>query len=150
MMSFYASASGGACLNDWDRPLDVNQVLNLLLDVKRTLAVAGGRVLLIVVVRESVPSPDPDLLYCLQAALPAILDCCEQLLIVVEGSTSDHDPIRAAFKTTRRTPTKQTSPRIFDALSTAFAHAQAFAPHDVLELQRRAMRQSLLPSRRFG
>jgi hypothetical protein len=149
-MSFCSSASACACLNDWDRPLTVSDILSLLLDLKRTLTIASSRVILILVVRESVPPPDDYLLNCLQASLPAILDCCERLLIVVEGSSSDRRPIRAAFQTTRRTPTKQTPPQIFDALSTAFTHAQPFAPHDVLELQRQAMRQSFLSHGRTG
>jgi len=101
-----------------------------------------------VVVRESVPAPANYFLNCLQATLPAILDCCD-LLVVVEGSASDRQPIRAAFETTRRTPTKHIAPRTFDSLSAALAHAQPFAPHDVLELQRQVMRQSLPPSGRF-
>jgi hypothetical protein len=148
-MSFCSSASGHACLNDWDRPLAVSHILNLLLDLKRALAAASGPVILILVVRESVPVPAHYFLNCLQATLPAILDCCEQLLVVVEGAASDRAPIRAAFKTTRRTPTKHMSPQTFDSLSAAFAHAQPFAPHDVLELQRQAMHQSLPPSGRF-
>jgi hypothetical protein len=83
-----------------------------------------------------VPTPTNYLLNCLQATLPAILDCCEQLLVVVEGSAGDRAPIHAAFQTTRRTPTKHVPPRTFDSLSAAFAYAQPFAPHDVLELQR--------------
>ena len=149
-MSFSSSASGCACLNDWDRQLTVNHILNLLLDLKRALTVAGSPVILILVVRESVPAPEDYLINCLRATLPALLDCCEQLLIVVEGSASDRTPIRAAFQTTRRTAARQTPPRIFDSLSAAFTHAQTLAPHDVLELQRQAMRQSLLPNGRFG
>lgn len=147
-MSFCSSAAGYACLNDWHFPLAVSHILTLLLDLKRALTVAGGPVLLILVVRESVPAPADYFLRCLQATLPAILDCCEQLLIVVEGSTSDRAPIRAAFQTTRRTA-RQASLHIFDSLSAAFTHAQPFAPHDVLDLQRQAMHQSLPPSGRF-
>ena len=102
-MSLCSSASGCACPNDWNGPLTVNHILNLLLDLKRTLAIASSWVILIVVVRESVPAPDGYLLNCLNAALPALLDCCEQLLVVVEGSNSDRDSIRIAFRTTRRT-----------------------------------------------
>jgi hypothetical protein len=149
-MSFCASASRCACLNDWDGPLTVNHILNLLLDLKRTLAGANSRVILIIVFRESVPTPDDYLLDCLQGALPALLNCCEQLLVVVEGTTADRDSIRIAFQTTRRTPIKQTLPEMFDALGAAFTRAQAFAPHDVLELQRQALRESLLPSRCIG
>ncbi|MEO7038044.1 MAG: hypothetical protein ABI335_29805 [Polyangiaceae bacterium] len=128
-MSFCSSASGYACLSDWDRSLAVSHILNLLLDLKRALAAANGPVILILVVRESVPAPADYFLNCLQATLPAILDCCEQLLVVVEGSASDRAQIRAAFQTTRRTPTKHTPPQTFDSLSTAFAYAQPFASH---------------------
>ena len=126
-MGFYVSASGCACLSDWDRRFSVDDILNLLLDLKRTLRVAGSPAILLVIVREFVPSPDGSLLNCLQATLPAILDCCERLIVAVEGSNSDRTPIRAAFQTTRRAPTRHTPAQIFDSLSAAFAHAQAFA-----------------------
>jgi len=149
-MSFYSSESGRACLNDWDRPLTINHIVNLLLDLRRPRSGAGIRVIAVIVVRESVPAPDNDWLSCLQASLPAILDCCEHLLVVIEGSTSDREAIRTAFRTTRRTSTKRTPPRTFDALGTAISYAQPFAPHDVLELQRQTIRHSLAPQRRFG
>jgi len=149
-MSFYSSESGRACLNDWDRPLTINHIVNLLLDLRRPLSGASIRVIAVIVVRESVPTPDDDWLNCLQASLPAILDCCEHLLVVIEGETSDRSSIRTALRTTRRTATKRTPPRTFDELSAAFSYAQPFAPHDVLELQRQTMRHSLSPCRRLG
>jgi len=147
-MSFYASESGCACLNDWNRPPTISHIVNLLLDLKRPRNTAGTRVIAVIIVREFVPAPDDDWLNCLQASLPAILNSCEHLLVVVEGSTSDRAPIRTAFRTTRRS-TKQSRPRTFDMLSTAFTYAQPFAPHDVLELQRQTMRQSFA-AERFG
>lgn len=48
---------------------------------------------------------------------------CKPPLVVVEGPASDRAPIRAAFQTTRRTPTKHVPPRTFDSLSAAFARA---------------------------
>jgi len=149
-MNFYSSKSGCACLNDWDRPLTINHIVNLLLDLRRPLIGANSRVIVVLVVRESVPVPDDDWLNCLQASLPAILDCCEHLLVVIEGSMMDRAPIRTAFRTTRRTSTKRTPPRTFDVLSTAIGYAQPFAPHDILELQRQTMRQSLSPHRSIG
>ena len=146
-MSFCSSASGCACLNDWDQPLAVNQIVDLLLDVKRAATISGTPVILILVIRESMPAPGSYLLSCLRAALPALLDCCEQLLVVVEGSTSDRTLIRGAFQTTRRTAAKQTSVQLFESLSTAFTHAQRFAPHDILELQRQVMHRSLASRR---
>ena len=56
-MSFYVSSSGYACLNDWDRLYSVDDILNLLLDLKRAVRVAAGPVILLMVVRESVRSP---------------------------------------------------------------------------------------------
>jgi len=149
-MNFYSSKSGCACLNDWDRPLTINHIVNLLLDLRRPLIGANSRVIVVLVVRESVPVPDDDWLNCLQASLPAILDCCEHLLVVIEGSMMDRAPIRTAFRTTRRTSTKRTPPRTFDVLSTAIGYAQPFAPHDILELQRQTMRQSFSPHRSIG
>jgi hypothetical protein len=144
--SFLSSASGRACLNDWAQPLTVSDILSLLLDLKRAVAIAGAPVILLAVIRQSVPAPANFLINCLQATVPAILDCCEELVIVVEGADLDRAPLRNAFVTDRRTATKRTPPRLFESLSAAFAHAQHLAPHDVLELQRQLLHQSLPPN----
>lgn len=141
--SFLISASGRACLNNWAQPLTVSDILNLLLDLKRAVAIAGDPVILLAVIRESVPAPANFLINCLQATVPAILDCCDELVIVVEGVDIDRAPLRNAFATNRRTVTKQKPPHLFDSLSAAFTHAQHLAPHDVLELQRQLLHQSL-------
>jgi hypothetical protein len=146
-MRFVTSVSGRACLSDWDHPLAVSDILNLLLSLKQAVAAAGDHVILLLVLREAVPTPAGFLLSCLQGTLPAILDCCEHL--VVEGASADRSSLRAAFQTTRRTATKRTPPQVFESLSAAFEHTQRYAPHDVLELQRQAMRQSLPPSGQF-
>ena len=145
-VSFLTSASGRACLSTWAEPLAVSDILNLLLELKRTLAIAGAPAVFLVVIRQTVPIPANFLLNCLQATLPAILDCCEELVIVVEGTSIDRAPFRNAFLTTRRSATQRTPPQVFESLSTAFAHAQQFAPHDVLELQRQVLHQSFPPN----
>lgn len=147
-MSFVSSASGRACLTDWDAPLSVSDLLGLLFDLKRTLAVAGSPVILIVVIRKAVPVPADYLLTCIRSTLPAILACCEELAVVVEGLTSEHALFRASFesagaRTARRAPTQ-----VFDTLSAAFAHTQRLAPYDVLELQRHVLHQSFPPNGR--
>jgi hypothetical protein len=134
-MPFFSSASGRACLNDWDRPLTVDDILTLLLALKRAVAIAGSPVILIVVVRESVPVPANFLLTCIEGTLPALLDCCEQLLVVVEGTSFERALLRKAFQGSR-SATRRAPALIFDSLGTAFSHAQRFAPHDVLEVQR--------------
>jgi hypothetical protein len=144
-VTFITSASDRACLSNWGQPLAVSDILNLLLDLRRALAVAGSPVILILVIRQAVPLPAAFLLNSLQASVPAILDSCAQLVIVIEGAGIDRAPLRSVFQTTRRTVAKQTPPQIFDSLSAAFAHAQRFAPHDVLELQRLVLRQSFPP-----
>jgi hypothetical protein len=145
-MTFVSSVSGRACLNDWGHPLAVNDILNLLLSLKQAVATAGDHVILMLVLRETIPVPAGFLLKCIQGTLPAILDCCAHLVIVVEGLGSDRALLRAAFETTRQTPTKRTPPRVFDSLSAAFAYSQQFAPHDVLELQRHVLHQSFPPN----
>ena len=148
-MSFISSASGRACFNDWDRPLAVSDILSLLLALKQAVAIAGSPVILIVAVRESVPAPATFLLNCIRGSLPAILDCCEQLALVIEGAGTEHDSLRAAFHTARRQePTRRAQPKVFDTLSAAFTHVQSLAPNDVLELQRGVLRQSSPPEGR--
>ena len=145
-MRFCISASGRACLNDWERPLAVADVLNLLLALKRAHARAGVPVIFILVIRDTIPAPGSFLINCLQATVPAILDCCEHLIVVIEGSAPDRALLRNAFKTTRRTPGKHAQLQIFDSLSTAFTHAQHLAPHDVLELQGQLLHRRFSPN----
>ena len=138
-MGFISSSSGKACLNDWPHPLAVKDILELLLNLKRAVAAAGDHVILMLLIREVVPIPDAFLIKCIQGSLPAILGCCEHLVVVIEGNALERAPLKAAFDTDRRTASKRTPPRVFDSLSTAFAFTQPLAPHDVLELQRYAL-----------
>ena len=145
-MRFFSSTSGRACLSDWDQPLSVDGVLSLLLAIKRAAATAGTPVILLVLVREAAPVPTGFLLNCLQGTLPAILDCCEQLALVVEGTGSERVAFGAALWTTARSARRRTRTQIFESLSTAFAYTQRFAPQDVIELQRRPLRQRPKPN----
>lgn len=149
-MSFISSTMARACLNDWDRPLAVNDVLDLLIALKSALGTAGSPVVLIIVVRERVPVPPNFLITCIQSTLPAILGCCERLVLVVEGASADRVAFRTAFHANRAAAARRCrAPTVvFETLSTAFAHAQHFAPHDVLELQRQVLHQSLSPNER--
>ena len=142
-MSFVLSASGRACLNDWDKPLSVSHLLTLLADLKRALAVASSPVILIIVVRAAVPAPTNDLLTCIRATLPAILAYCEELAVVVEGTSADHALFRASFQSAGTGPARHAQTHLFDTLSAAFAHTQRLAPHDVLELQRHMLLRAL-------
>lgn len=145
-MSFCSSASGRACLNEWDRPLAVTDILDFLFALKRAVASAKAPIVLIVVVRERVPVPPNFLLTCIQSALPAILDCCELLLLVVEGAGVERASLRSAFRLPRHAAARRTPTLLCESLSTAFAQAQRYAPHDVIELQRRALHQSFPPN----
>lgn len=147
-MSFCSSASGRACLNDWDRPLSVQDILNFLLALRRAAVTAGGSVVLIMVVRESMPVPANFLLTCIQGTLPAILDCCEQFLLVVEGADSARSRLHAAFQPPRQSATRRPQVQFYDTLSAAFGQAQRLAPHEVLELQRRMLHHSSPPTGR--
>lgn len=149
-MSFCSSASGRACLLDWSRPLAVDDFLTLLLELKRVRALAGKPLILIVVVRKEVPAPAHHLLTCLQATLPPILDCCQELIVAVEGVGADRHPLRVAFQNARLGEVQRNRTFVFDTLSIAFAHAQRAAPHDVLELQRHVLRQSFPPQLMTG
>ena len=141
-MQFHVSQSGRACLVDWNAPLTVSDLLALLQNLKRAPALAGTQVVLILVVRDAVPVPPNYLLSSLQAILPAILDSSHELVSVVEGAGAERTPFRSAFRATRSL-TRSRAPQMFETLSRAFAHAQRFAPHDVLELQRLLLRDSL-------
>ena len=142
-MSFVSSASGRACLSDWDTPLSVRDLLSLLFDLKETLALARGPLIVIIAIRETVPIPANYLLSCIRATLPAILACCEELAVAVEGTSAEYSPLRASF---RSAPGRHATTRLFDSLSAAFAHTQRLAPHDVLELQRHVLHHSLPPN----
>ena len=148
-MSFISSASGRACLSDWDKPLSVSDLLTLLFDLKRTLAVAGSPMILIIVIRKAVPVPANYLLTCIRSTLPAILACCEELAVAVEGTSTAHTSIRASFQSVGAGPTRHAPTQLFATLSAAFAHTQRLAPHDVLELQRHVLHHSFPPNRQW-
>ena len=144
-MNFISSASGRACLSEWDRPVAVSDILQLLLAVKRAFAITGSPVILLIVVREAVPTPANFLLTCLRGTLPAILHCCEQIVIVIEGAGAERALLRSAFQPTRSSAAKLALQH-FDSLSAALTYAQRFAPHDVLEIQRHLLHQRLPPN----
>jgi hypothetical protein len=148
-MDLVCSVSGRACLCDWNRPLAVEDILALLLELKRVHANARCSVVLILVVREHVAPLANHVLSSLQATLPAILDCCQNLVIALEGTTSERTPLRIVFQNHRFGMARNDLP-VFNTLSEAFAHAQRAAPHDVLELQRHVLRQSSPPSGRWA
>jgi hypothetical protein len=135
-MSFVSSASGRACLNVWDKSLSVSELFTLLADLKRTLAVAGGPAILIIVIREAVPAPADDMLRCMRATLPAIRAYCEELVFAVEGTSAEHALLRASLQSEGAEPGRHGPSHLFGTLSASLAHMQRFAPHDVLELKR--------------
>lgn len=66
-VTFITSGSGRACLSNWAQPLALTDILNLLLDLKQTVALAGGPLRLILVIGQTVPVPADFLLSSLQA-----------------------------------------------------------------------------------
>jgi len=140
-MNFVASATGRACLNDWHLRVEVADILTLLSNLHEVAAATGRPAVLIVVVRKTVPMPANHILKSLQATLPAILDRCQELIIAVEGDGAERNSFRACLKSTPASPARRNRAQVFNSLSVAFAYAQRFAPHDVLELQRPPSRQ---------
>jgi hypothetical protein len=140
--SFGSSASDGACLSDWDKPLSVSDLLTLLFDLKRMLAVAGNpTMVVIIVIREAVPVA-ASVTTCIRSTLPAILACCECLAVVLEDTSARHNLLGASFQSAGAGKVHHAVPQLFDTLSAAFAHTQRLAPLAVLELQRHALRLS--------
>jgi hypothetical protein len=146
-VNFVSSATGRACLNDWHRQVEVADILTLLSNLKRAAGISGGPAVLIVVVRKTVPVPTDYVLNSLQATLPAILNSCQELVIAVEGDGAERSSLRACFKNMRPGLSRRCAAQVFDSLGDAFAHAQRFAPHDVLELQRSPLPRSLPTNR---
>lgn len=144
-MCFNSSASGRACLVQWDTSINVSSVFALLADLNRIRMNAGAPTMLILVTRSTVPLPPSHVLNSLRGALPALLNLCRELLVAIEGSSPDRTLLRAAFIDVGGPKGEHKLPKIFDTLSEAFAHAQGAAPHDVLELQRLVLRQSFPP-----
>ena len=145
-MTFITSATGRACLNDWHKRIEACDLLLLLADLKRTVAGKGRPAILIVVVRKTVPMPANSILSSLHATLPPILDWCQELAVAVEGGDAERNPLRSCFRNTRWTASLRNRALVFDSLSAAFAYAQRFAPHDVLELQRHVLHQHFAPN----
>jgi len=144
-MTFVTSDSGYACLNDWQRPLGVNDVLTLLLDLRTASENFRKPVLLLVRISESVPLPTHFVLSSIRGTVPALLRCCTELVVVVEGG-SERAALRAAFQDLKPGTAARSRTTMFETLGAAFAYAQRVAPHDVLDLQRHVLRQSYPPS----
>jgi hypothetical protein len=142
-MSFCSSASGRACLLDWGGPLAVDGFLTLLLDLKRVRRQAADLDHL----RSQASSPAGEL----PTQLPSGHTSGNSRLRPRAGCRRGRRCCRApcahvSFQNSRPGIAPRHPTLVFDSLSAAFAHAQRAAPHDVLELQRLVLRQSLPPN----
>jgi len=128
---------------DWAGPLTVNDVLELLLAVKHAAATARRPVILVLNVNAPLRSLSDLLSNCFKSTLPALLDSCEALALVLERPSPGGNALCSALRGTRQSGMRT---QVFDSLSAAFLQYQRLAPYDVLELQRHVLRRSAPPT----
>jgi hypothetical protein len=146
-MLIESSVSGRACLIQWQNEITVTSIFALLGEIHRVRLLAGEPLIVILHIDSAIRTPGPHVLDSLKAGLASVIGVCDQLLVALEGESVDRLLLRAAFANVA-TASITRGPRVFASLHAALLHAQRFAPHDVLELQRRSMRDSLPPGRR--
>lgn len=135
----FALAKGQICLAEWVAPLTVEHVVSLLIDLRQARQGRRAPPLLLLAVHRAVfAGPGPfDII---PTALPALLDGCCNVFVILEPEDPQARTIRALFSVATRTSTRS-GPQIFFSLDEALVGAQAVAPHDALEVQRQNLRR---------
>jgi hypothetical protein len=135
----FALSKGQICLAEWVEPLTVEHVVSLLIDLRQARQGLRAAPLLLLAVHPVVfAGPGPfDII---PTALPAILDGCSDLFVIVEPDDPHARTVRALFGAASAASTRS-GPQIFLSLDEALVRAQAVAPHDALEVQRQNLRR---------
>jgi hypothetical protein len=138
----FALAAGRVCVQYWAEPLQVDDVVGLLIDLRDARRTSVERPILILVVQNAsvANSNARDVLL---TAMPAILDCCAELLVVAATASSTTHIVRTLLG--KPSAHSRPSPRLFASVDDALRHAQGIAPHEVLELLRQSLRRSRPP-----
>lgn len=141
----FSTTSGRVCLHEWDEPLLVDHVVSLLVDIREVRHSQVKRPLVILVIRTAALASG-NASDVLPTAMPAILDGCEQLIVVAEPADARGSLMRSLFTGSSAAPLGRTTPKLFTSLDEALLHVQRLVPHDVLDLQRQNLRRSFPPS----
>lgn len=141
----FSLVSGCVCLHEWSEPLLVDHVVTLLVDLREVQRIQGQRTILILSIHPSVlmTTSVGDVLL---TALPAILDCCRELLVVAEVTDARRGTLRSLFAEPKAQQSARTAVRYCKSLDVALRHVENVAPHEVLDLKRQTLRR-LLPAR---
>lgn len=137
--TYSLTVAGRACLIAWKRPLRIEDIVDLLQELKRAGRDEAGLVV-ILFMPQSVAPPLPNVREALRSVLPALLEPCREMLATIEGNTADRHLIRALF----RAGGLKSCPRLCETLQQAIIRAQLIAPQDVLEIQRTAVYRNLV------
>jgi hypothetical protein len=136
---------GRVSLHEWEEPLLVDHVVSLLLDLREARGEGGARPIVVLVIRATAFEKGgvPEVL---QTALPAVLDCCAELIVVARRADARSSALRPILQPSTSTQAGRKSPRHCESIDQALAYVQNIAPHDVLELRRQSLRRSRPPS----
>jgi len=135
----FALARGQVCLAEWVRPLAVEHVVTLLVDLREARQALRAPPLLLLAVGLAVFAEEEPF-GIVRTALPALLDCCSGLFVILEPRDRRAQAIRSLFAGGRGVPAKS-AVQIFSSVDDALVAAQAVAPHDALEVQRQNLRR---------
>jgi hypothetical protein len=136
--------SGRVCLFIWDEPIGLDTVVRLLGRLNRVRQDGRAPLIAIVLVPRETSAPHVHVRNALRGVLPAILDRCHELIVVVEGNESGRQLLRGMFAPTPAARSgSRLATRFFVALDDALAFAQRIAPHDTLAVQRALLQRKL-------
>jgi hypothetical protein len=137
--------SGRVCMFVWDEPIVLDLIVRMLGKLTEVSREARVPLVAIVVVPQATSVPGANVRNALRGVLPAVLDRCQELLIVIEGDGRERHLMRAMFSLTpsTRRGSRHPSTRFFAMLDDALAVAQRLAPHNTLAVQRALLRRKL-------
>ena len=135
----FALAKGQVCLAEWLAPLVVEHVVNLLVDLREARQGLRAPPLLVLTAGPAVFAAEAPF-EIIRTALPALIDCCSGLFVVLDSQDRRAQAVRELFAGRRDGPARP-AVRLFSSVDDALVAAQSVAPHDALEVQRLNLRR---------
>lgn len=142
-MSLHISSSGRVCLCEFRGLITCSMVVGLLSYLKRTRDAGAGVALLILQLDSSAGTSITRAANPFVGALPAVRDCCQEFVLAVEGNSPETKQLSRILQGGSLPNSAQPgrTPRCYATLDEAFSHGLALFPQNILELQRRRLRE---------
>jgi hypothetical protein len=141
-MSLHISSSGRVCLCEFNGSITCSMVVCLLTHLKRTRDAGAGVAFLILQLDSNagvsiVRATNPFVW-----ALPAVRDCCQEFVLAIDGHSPATKQLSRILDGDNLPLAQPGRPlRCYATLDEAFSHGLALFPQNILELQRRRLRE---------